>query len=294
MKKNLLVLPLLALLFSLTFSISLKAQVKDTLTFDYDNDAGCMACGDAMTYTNESKDTITDVPKSGQYLSSIKVKVKLFTCFSGDLYLYLNGKKVGTTSISSNCACNACDSIFFVISATDVNQNYKVGQKNIFNVVAASSDYMYLDRVVLMRSYEKRINFDAAIASIDSPALYVCAGSKNIKVRVYNNGKKQFSSVSLDWKWNNVSQTTANYSSSTLDTFNGAGNNSALITLGTKTFSKAKKDTLIVWTKNPGGIADSANFNDTMRYVFNGSYNDTITVGGSSPMFSTIQGALML
>lgn len=291
MKKNLLVLPLLALLFSLTFSTSLKAQVKDTITFDYDADAGCKACGDAMTYIDESSDTITDVPKSGQYLSLIKVKVKLFTCFNGDISLYLNGNKVGTTSIIENCSCNACDSIYFNLSSIEVNQYYKVGQKNIF-VVAANSDYMYLDKVIVMRSYEKRINFDAAIASIDSPGLYVCAGSKNIKVRVYNNGKKQFSSVSLDWKWNNVSQTTANYSSSTLDTFNGTGSNSALVTLGSKTFTKAKKDTLIVWTINPGGIADSSNFNDTMRYIFNGSYGDTITVGGTSPTFSTIQGAV--
>lgn len=292
MKKTLLLTSFFFLLIFFVLTSKSTAQVKDTVTFDYDAYTGCNACGDKVSIIPQSNDSLTDVAKTGLYINKIRVKVKLFTCYTGDLYLYINGQKAATSTINSNCACNACDSITFVLSATDVNTFYKVNQKNFIEVKASGSNDMYLDRVIFMREYEKRYNFDAGILSIDSPAVYVCAGSKNIKVRVYNNGKKQFSAVSLDWKWNNAAQSTVSYSSSTLDTFNGSGSNTALVTLGSKTFTKAKKDTLIVWTKNPGGVADSANFNDTMRYVFNGSYSDTITVGGSSPMFSTIQGAV--
>jgi hypothetical protein len=292
MKKKLLILPLLSFFISFIISTSLKAQVRDTAKFDYDAYSGCDACGDKISYLKQSKDSLTDVAKTGLYINGIKVKVKLFTCYTGDLYLYINGQKAATSTINSNCACNACDSITFVLSATQVSAFYKINQKNTIEVKSSGSNDLYLDRVIFIREYEKRFNFDAGILSIDSPSMYVCPGTKNIKIKVYNNGKKQFSAVSLDWKWNGVSQTTANYSSSTLDTFNGSGSNTALVSLGSKTFTKAKKDTLIVWTKNPGGVADSANFNDTMRYIFNGSYGDTITVGGTSPMFSTIQAAV--
>jgi parallel beta-helix repeat protein len=292
MKKNLLIYSFLSLFFFLTISSNVNAQIKDTTTFDYDAYTGCDACGDKISYLPQSKDSISDVPKSGLYINSIRVKVKLFTCYTGDLYLYINGQKAATSTINSNCSCNACDSISFVLSTADVRAFYKINQKNIIEVKSYNSNDLYLDRVIFIREYEKRYNFDAGILSIDSPSVFVCPGAKNIKVKIYNNGKKQFSALNLDWKWNGVSQTSVSYSSSTLDTFNGSGSNTALVSLGSKTFTKAKQDTLIVWTRNPGGVADSANFNDTMFYVFNGSYGDTITVGGTSPMFSTIQSAI--
>lgn len=292
MKKNLL-LPSLFFLFStLIFTSNVNAQVKDTITFDYDNTTYCLACNDYLAYNvSGTRDSFTDNTTGSYYLSNLKVKIKLFTCFSGTLSLSLNGNVVGTTSSPYNCACNNCDSITFNISALDIKNYYKYGQKNVFRLNGASSG-LYIDRTIIYRTKTLKYNYDAGVVSVDSPSLYVCAGSKNVKVKIYNNGRKQFSAVSLDWKWNGTSQSTVNYSSSTLDTIGGAGSNTALVTLGAKTFSKGKKDTLMVWTKNPGGVADSSNFNDTVRYIFNGSYSDTIRVGGSSPHFSTIQAAV--
>ena len=115
MKKNLLIYSLFSLVFFLTISSNVNAQIKDTTTFDYDAYTGCDACGDEISYLPQSKDSITDIPKSGLYINSIRVKVKLFTCYTGDLYLYINGQKAATSTINSNCSCNACDSISFVL-----------------------------------------------------------------------------------------------------------------------------------------------------------------------------------
>ena len=292
MKKNLLFSSLFFLFSTLFFSSTVNAQVNDTITFDYDSYTGCNACGDRIMYNVDgTRDSFTDNTTGSYYLSNLKVKIKLFTCFTGTLSLTLNGNVVGTASSPYNCSCNSCDSLTFNISAIDIKNYYKYGQKNVFRLSGATSG-LYIDRTIIYRTKTLKFNYDAGVVSVDSPALYVCAGSKNIKVKIYNNGKKQFSAVSLDWKWNGTSQTTVNYSSSTLDTIGGAGSNTALVTLGAKTFTKGKKDTLIVWTKNPGGVADSSNFNDTVRYIFNGSYGDTIRIGGSSPHFSTIQAAV--
>ena len=291
MKKTLLLSSLIFVFISLVFSISVKAQ-SDTNVYDYDSYTGCNACGDAIMITSTgTKDSLTDATPSTHFLSSLKVKIKLFTCFTGTLNLTLNGNVVATVSSPYNCACNACDSLVFNISASNINAYYKLGQKNVFRLVPSSSASLYIDRTIIYRTRSKKSNYDAGILSVDSPMVYVCPGSKNIKVKINNGGKKQFTGVGIDWKWNGVNQTGVSYSG-TLDTLNGSGSNTALVLLGSKTFTKGKKDTLMAWTKNPGGVPDSTTYNDTVRFIFNGSYGDTIRIGGTSPHFSTIQGAV--
>ena len=293
MKKHLLALHagFLFVFFVSAFAPAAYAQTTDTTVFDYDSYTSCKACGDNIAYNvNGTRDSFTDATPSSFFLSSIKVKIKLFTCYTGILNLTLNGNIVGTASSPYNCACNACDSLIFDISATNIKNYYKYGQKNVFRLVAPGTG-LYIDRTIIYRTKSKKSNYDAGILSVDSPSVYVCAGTYNIKIKIYNGGKKQFTGVNVDWKWNGTSQTAATHSG-TLDTINGSGSNSAVVTLGSKTFTKGKKDTLMAWTKNPGGITDSTNYNDTVRYIFNGSYGDTLRIGGSSPHFSTIQGAI--
>ncbi|MFM9945388.1 MAG: right-handed parallel beta-helix repeat-containing protein, partial [Bacteroidia bacterium] len=289
--KRFLLLPLTGFIFCFLFSTSkVKAQL-DSTVFDYDAFTSCFACGDNLAYNvNGTKDSLTDATPNTHFLSMLKVKYKMFSCYSGTLSLTLNGTTVGTATAAYNCACNACDSLVFNISAANIKTYYKYGQKNVFRLVSPSSG-LYMDRCVVYRFKSKKSNYDAGIVSVDSPAVYVCPSSKSIKLTINNGGRKAFTGVDVAWKWNGTSQTTVTHSG-TLDTTGGSGSNTAQITLGTKTFTKGKKDTLMAWTRNPGGIVDSTNFNDTVRHIFYGSYGDTIRIGGSAPHYATIQAAV--
>jgi hypothetical protein len=295
MKKSLLFKVIAAsfLFLVLLCSRSASAQTYDTLLFDYDNYSGCNACNDRIMFNvGGTNDSFVDNTAGSKYVYELKVKIKLFTCLSGaPLVLKLNGNTVGNSSTNYFCSCNACDSVTFVISSSDIRLYYKYGQTNKLSLSTSGSTGLYIDRSTVYRVRLNRYNYDAGIVSVDSPSVYACKGTKNIVVKVNNNGKKQFTGVDVNWKWNGITQTTATYSG-TLDTINGTGNNTAQVKLGSKSFTLGKSDTLIAWTKNPGSITDSLTFNDTIKYIFRGSYSDTLTVGGSSPSFSTITDAV--
>ncbi|MCB9251428.1 MAG: right-handed parallel beta-helix repeat-containing protein [Flavobacteriales bacterium] len=287
---------LLNLILTVVFGFGVlgaQGQSIDTVLFDYDDYFGCTACGDGVQIASTgTKDSLVDATPSNEYVAALKVKVKLFTCYSGNLYLLLNGVKVDSVASIYNCFCNACDSLEFNISGADIDKYYNHGQKNVFRVVPASgSTTLYFDRSIIFITRNTRINYDAAITGVDSPSVRTCAGSKNIVVEIANKGRLPFTGLDVLWTWNGAAQSTVTYSG-TLDTLNGSGVNRAKITLGSKTFTVGKQDTLVAWSKDPGGITDSLNFNDTIRQIFNGSYKDTITVGGSSPDFSNIQSAV--
>jgi len=61
-----------------------------------------------------------------------------------------------------------------------------------------------------------------------------------------------------------VSQTGTSFSG-TLDTLNGSGPNTAIVTLGSKSISPGKRDTLVAWSEDPGGVSDTANHKDTLH-----------------------------
>ncbi|NUM31917.1 MAG: right-handed parallel beta-helix repeat-containing protein [Bacteroidetes bacterium] len=274
------------------FSVSkVNAQTSDTKVFDYDISGGCNVCADSFKYNYYTYDSFLDATSSKKYIESIEVKLKFFSCYSGPLYLYMNGNLIATNAIGSMCSCNSCDSSTFIINSNNVIKYYNYKQKNYFMIKTNNDNNIYIDRTIIKRNFSDRFNYDAGIFSIDSPIVNTCPGSKNIKVKVFNNGKQPISSLTIDWKWNGVSQSSASISG-TLDTIGGSGSNNQVVTIGSKTFTKGKIDTLKVWTKNPGGVSDSLNSNDTMNYLFYGSYSDTITVGGTSPMFTTVQAAV--
>jgi hypothetical protein len=129
MKKILHNLVIIISLFTalLITSTTLNAQTFDTTLFDYDLYSGCEACGDDITYGTETYDSIEDATSPGIYIADLKIKVKLFSCYSGSLDLYLNGNLVGTKTATYNCSCNACDSLIYNVSALDISNYYKYG-----------------------------------------------------------------------------------------------------------------------------------------------------------------------
>jgi len=281
------------LLLLIASSLSLKAQRSDTTLFDYDVYTFCNACNDNIIFNVAgTKDSFIDNTPSKEYLNSFKVKFKMFTCYTNTpLTLLLNGNAVGTINSNYLCSCNACDSLTFDVSAANIAAYYKYGQKNIIQLTSIVSGGLYIDRCIVFKSSVRRFDYDAGVTSVDTPSARSCAGTKNIVVKIKNYGAKAFTGVDVEWKWNGVSQTKATFSGS-LDTLNGTGSNTAQVKLGSKSFSLGKADTLLAWTKSPGSVTDSLNINDTIRYIFYTGYKDTITVGGTSPTFSTIQAAV--
>jgi hypothetical protein len=124
------------LLILIALPSDLKAQKSDTTLFDYDDVNSCFACGDALMYNVAgTKDSFIDNTNAKEYLYSLTVKYKMFSCYSNSpLTLLLNGNSVGTINSKNNCSCNACDSLQFDISAANIAAFYKYGQKKCFSI----------------------------------------------------------------------------------------------------------------------------------------------------------------
>lgn len=131
---------------------------------------------------------------------------------------------------------------------------------------------------------------DAGVSALTSPSLPVCAGTYPVSATIQNYGSNTINPVSVGWSINGVSQTGASYTS-TLDTINGTGNNTASISLGNVTIGSTPV-TLKVWTSNPNNTADTINVNDTLTIVYAASLNGTYTIGSTGADFSSIQAAV--
>jgi len=275
-------------LFVAFFSTTSSAQ-RDTVLFDYDVGT-CMVCGDSMDYLSVINDSFTDNTPLAKMVDDVKIVVKAFTCFTGMVYVELNGVMIASQSSSYLCSCSSCDSLVFNVPSGVINKVYNYGGKNVLRITNQFSSTFYVDRVEFIRNFTNRIPKDAGVTGLDTPQGLTCAGSQNFVVRLANFGTTQFTGVDVEWLWNGSSQTGTSYSG-TVDTIGGSGSNSVQVSLGSKTLTQGKRDTLVAWTEDPGGVADTANQNDTFTTIITTSFQDTLTVGGSSPDFTSIQDA---
>ncbi|MCB9252822.1 MAG: right-handed parallel beta-helix repeat-containing protein [Flavobacteriales bacterium] len=269
-----------------------SAQIVDTLLFDYDDYFSCDACGDDIMYNvGGTNDSFVDPSNSSVTVFKMDVKLKLFTCYTGNLIMFLNGTPVDTAFISSMCSCNACDSLLFHVSELQMLSYYKRNGKNKIEIKRIGGTGLYIDRSYVYLTKKSNLDYDAAVIGIDTPSVIACKGSQRLVVRVSNFGLKPFTGLDIDWKWNGTTQSTVSFSG-TLDTLNGSNNHDTGVYLGSKSVTVGKTDTLVVWTSSPGGQVDSFTSNDTAVFYIRGGLSDTLTVGGSSPDFGTIQDAL--
>lgn len=127
---------------------------------------------------------------------------------------------------------------------------------------------------------------DAGVVSIDSPSVF-SAGNRNVKATIRNFGVNAINTVNVNWSVNSVLQTPITYSS-TLDTANGAGPNTAQVTLGTITLANNILYNFKAWTSQPNSVTDTVNVNDTaissLRSPLAGNY--TIGATGDFATFS--------
>lgn len=117
---------------------------------------------------------------------------------------------------------------------------------------------------------------NAGVASI-TPLGNFCTGVQTIQATIRNFGSNAIDSVNVSWSVNNVFQSTIAHTT-TLDTSNGLGANTALINLGTFNFTQSIPYAIKVWTSMPNGVADTVNFNDTVSVIVRPSLNGNFTI----------------
>lgn len=104
-------------------------------------------------------------------------------------------------------------------------------------------------------------NPDAGITAIPSPKKSFCPSTQAIIATLKNYGSNTLSSVSIGWTKNGVAQTAYHWTGSL------SASGATDITLSIDSFSPGM-DTLVIWTYDPNGSADSNTANDTARLRF--------------------------
>ena len=128
---------------------------------------------------------------------------------------------------------------------------------------------------------------DAGIHKILVPQKPFPADSQFVKVALKNFGGNSITTVSIRWKFNNVTQTAYSWSGTLLS------GDTVHVKLAKRYFDIDSSYDLKAWTSNPNGTADSVNSNDTMQVLdqypaLSGIY----TIGGTTPDFSTFTAAI--
>ncbi|MBE0643706.1 MAG: T9SS type A sorting domain-containing protein [Bacteroidetes bacterium] len=130
---------------------------------------------------------------------------------------------------------------------------------------------------------------DAGIGSIDSPKDF-CAGVHDVTATLQNFGINQITSATINWKLNGVPQTPYSWTG-LLDTLTSASRKTS-VTLATMNFASGVPYTFEMWSSNPNGVADTVNFNDTVRVTRKSALSGTMTIGGTNPTYQTFDEAL--
>jgi hypothetical protein len=133
---------------------------------------------------------------------------------------------------------------------------------------------------------------DAGVTLISSPSGSVCPGTYTVSALIQNYGVNPINPISVGWSIDGTSQTPYNYTS-ILDTFNGAGQNTATVNLGNITLSFTPL-VLKVWTYNPNNTVDTVNVNDTITLQLVSSLSGSYTIDTAAGAdFTTIQDAVV-
>lgn len=114
---------------------------------------------------------------------------------------------------------------------------------------------------------------DVGITAVDSPMVF-CAGTHNVRIKFQNYGFDTVKSVQINWQVNSNTQTAYNWTGVL-----APGASSASIGIGSFTFSANTPYTFRVWTRNPNGLSDGKNTNDTIRITRQTGLTGTYSLG---------------
>ncbi|MCF8295948.1 MAG: T9SS type A sorting domain-containing protein [Saprospiraceae bacterium] len=100
---------------------------------------------------------------------------------------------------------------------------------------------------------------DAGLTKFIFPSDTICSGNNPVSVRLKNFGPNSLSTVNVNWKVNNISQTAYTWNGSL------ASGDSVDINIGTYNFLGNSSYSILTYTSNPNGTADTVNVNDTIN-----------------------------
>lgn len=129
---------------------------------------------------------------------------------------------------------------------------------------------------------------DASIASIDSASLMtgLCFGTKDIYVKIGNEGSNTISSVTVSWT----------LAGSVMKPFSWSGSlapgSTTSLKIGSASYLSGVLTKIIAWTNNPNGTSDGNTTNDTNTTVSGGAMMGAYTIGGTSPNFASFREAI--
>ncbi|MCF8295946.1 MAG: T9SS type A sorting domain-containing protein [Saprospiraceae bacterium] len=119
---------------------------------------------------------------------------------------------------------------------------------------------------------------DAGLTTYVFPTDTICSGNRTVSVRLKNFGPNSLASVDINWRVNNVSQPTYNWSGTL------ASGDSTDVNIGSYNFIAATSDSIIAYTSTPNNAADTVNSNDTIiktEILVNVSPTASVTPSGS-------------
>lgn len=111
--------------------------------------------------------------------------------------------------------------------------------------------------------YASAVPNNAGIEVLTSPSNAIC-GKNDLKVKVVNNGTKAMDSVRVNWMVDGVAQSPV-LVKSTIDTIKSSAGNTLEVTLDSVFNLKKGLHSIVAWTSFPNGIADTLNFDDTLK-----------------------------
>ncbi len=132
---------------------------------------------------------------------------------------------------------------------------------------------------------------DAATLGINEGSGFVCSGSQMLNATVANVGINQIGSLAVNWSVNGVAQTAASITG-TLDTIQGAGSYTQVVSLGSFSFVAGNTYVVKVWTSAPNGGVDTVNSNDTLTRTIKSGLSGSFTIGGASPDYASFTAAI--
>ena len=156
------------------------------------------------------------------------------------------------------------------------NSNFiiKFQQYDNYYFNGGNDGHMYDD--ILITGNQISMN-NAGVTDIISP-VDDCEGiTQNVEAVVKNLGSNQINNVEVHWKLNNVAQTTFNYSG-LLDTANGTGPDSAIVTLGSVSLTAGVTEEIVAWTEMPNNLVDSVKRDDTTAVSVKGFDFPTVSM----------------
>lgn len=104
---------------------------------------------------------------------------------------------------------------------------------------------------------------NASISVIEPATLSFCAGNKDIKARVKNNGTNAIGFVTINWELDGITQSSVSWNYP-IDTFGSATGNDTLLLLGTVNFTTGVPHTIRAWTAFPNGVQDTVPGDDSV------------------------------